>query len=656
MENADIKYLKVLATQYPNIAAAATEIVNLKAILSLPKATEHFITDVHGEYEQFRHVMCNGSGAVQRKIEDEFGSSLGIPEKRTLATLIYYPELKIKQIEGKLTQRENLEDWYKVTIFRLIRVCKNASSKYTRSKVRKSLPKDFAYIIEELMTGRPDVADQEAYYNEIINSVIHTGRAAQLIIDFCYLVRRFTVDHLHVVGDIFDRGPYPHLIMDDLMTHHSVDIQWGNHDILWMGAAAGSVPCMCNMLRISARYGNLAILEDAYGINMIPLMRLAIDCYQGHTSKTFNVHVRDDDKEYDRDYAEMDAMMHKAITIIQFKVEGQLIKKHPEWNMKERLLLDKIDYKQGTIKLGGKEYPLNDTYFPTIDPKDPYKLTHEEEDVVERLKNSFLGSERLQRHIRFLYTKGSLYKVYNGNLLYHGCVPLNEDGSFMKVRIFDKTYSGKALYDILEHYARKGYYSIDPQEKQRGEDILWFIWKNKHSPVFGKERMATFERYFIDATETHEEPKNAYYRLFEKEEIVDKILKEFGLPVQGAHIINGHIPVIVKKGESPVKCGGKLLVIDGGFSKAYQPKTGIAGYTLIYNSCGLVLAAHEPFTSMEDTVLNETCIHSHIVMEQNVVKRKTVNDTDTGKVLRENIAELEELLQAYRSGMLVEKF
>ena len=553
MENADIKYLKVLATQYPNIAAAATEIVNLKAILSLPKATEHFITDVHGEYEQFRHVMCNGSGAVQRKIEDEFGSSLGIPEKRTLATLIYYPELKIKQIEGKLTARENLEDWYRVTIFRLIRVCKNASSKYTRSKVRKSLPKDFAYIIEELMTGRPDVADQEAYYNEIINSVIHTGRASQLIADFCYLIRRFTVDHLHVVGDIFDRGPYPHLIMDDLMKHHSVDIQWGNHDILWMGAAAGSVACMCNMLRISARYGNLSILEDAYGINMIPLMRLAMDCYQGHISKTFNVHVRDDDEEYDRDFAEMDAMMHKAITVIQFKVEGQLIKEHPEWDMQERLLLDKIDYENGTIRLGIKEYALNDTYFPTIDPKDPYKLTQQEEDVVERLKNSFLGSERLQRHIRFLYTKGSLYKVYNGNLLYHGCVPMNDDGSFMKVNIYGKTYSGKALYDILEHYARKGYYSIDPVEKKRGEDILWFIWKNKHSPVFGKERMATFERYFIDDKETHEEPKNAYYRLFEKEEIVDKILKEFGLPVKGAHIINGHIPGIVKKGESPVK-------------------------------------------------------------------------------------------------------
>ena len=654
MKNADMKYLKVLAMQYPNIAAAATEIVNLKAILSLPKATEHFITDVHGEYEQFRHVMCNGSGAIQQKIEDEFGSTLGIPEKRTLAMLIYYPELKIKQIQSKLTEKENLEDWYKVTIFRLIRVCKTASSKYTRSKVRKSLPKDFAYIIEELMTGRPDVADQEAYYNEIINSVIHTGRAGELIVDFCYLIRRFTVDHLHVVGDIFDRGPYPHMIMDSLMEHHSVDIQWGNHDILWMGAAAGSLACMCNMLRISARYGNLSILEDAYGINMIPLMRLAMNCYSEDASKTFHVHISDEN--YDRDLADIDAKMHKAIAIIQFKLEGQLIREHPEWNMNDRLLLDKMNLKKGTIVLYGKEYKLNDTYFPTVDMKNPYELTQEETDVVERLKTSFLGSERLQRHIRFLYTKGSLYKVYNGNLLYHGCVPLNEDGSFKEVNIYGKTYSGKALYDILEHYARKGYYSLDPVEKKKGEDILWFIWKNKNSPVFGKDRMATFERYFIDEEETHEEPKNPYYRLYEKEEVVDRILTEFGLPTQGGHIINGHIPVAVKKGESPVKCGGKLLIIDGGFSRAYQPKTGIAGYTLIYNSYGLVLAAHEPFESMEKTVLNEIGIHSHIVMEQNVVKRKTVNDTDTGKVLRENIAELEELLEAYRSGLLVEKF
>ena len=646
----DMRLLELLSQSVPNIGAACTEIINLEAILNLPKGTEHFLADIHGEYEAFQHILKNASGNIKRKVNEIFGTTMRESEIRQLCSLIYYPEQKLQYIKNSET---NLNDFYNITLHQLVSVCQSVSSKYTRSKVRKALPKEFAYIIEELLHESPQDYNKQAYFNRIIETIVSTGRADEFICAICNLIQRLSIDQLHILGDIFDRGPGAHIIMDTLCNYHNFDIQWGNHDILWMGAAAGSVTCMCNMLRISARYGNLAILEDAYGINMIPLMRLAIDCYQGHTSKTFNVHVRDDDKEYDRDYAEMDAMMHKAITIIQFKVEGQLIKKHPEWNMKERLLLDN---KQGTIKLGGKEYPLNDTYFPTIDPKDPYKMTHEEEDVVERLKNSFLGSERLQRHIRFLYTKGSLYKVYNGNLLYHGCVPLNEDGSFMKVRIFDKTYSGKALYDILEHYSRKGYYSIDPQEKQRGEDILWFIWKNKHSPVFGKERMATFERYFIDATETHEEPKNAYYRLFEKEEIVDKILKEFGLPVQGAHIINGHIPVIVKKGESPVKCGGKLLVIDGGFSKAYQPKTGIAGYTLIYNSYGLVLAAHEPFTSMEDTVLNETCIHSHIVMEQNVVKRKTVNDTDTGKVLRENIAELEELLQAYRSGMLVEKF
>ena len=601
----------------------------------------------------FRHIMSNASGAIERKIEDEFGNSLGIPEKRTLAMLIYYPEVKIRQIEGKIKHKENMDDWYMVTIFRLIRVCKNASSKYTRSKVRKALPKDFSYIIEELMAGRPDVADQEAYYNEIIHSVIRTGRAAQLICAFCHLIRRFTVDHLHVLGDIFDRGPYPHLIMDDLMRHHSVDIQWGNHDILWMGAAAGSVACMCNMLRNSARYGNLSIIEDAYGINMIPLMRLAMDCYKGPVSKTFDIRVSDDD--YDRSFAEIDAKMHKAITVIQFKIEGQLIKEYPEWDMEDRMLLDKVDLKKGTVVVEGVEYPLNDTFFPTIDPEHPYDLTPEEQDVVERLKNSFQRSERLQRHVRFLYTKGSLYKIYNGNLLYHGCVPMNEDGSFMEVGLFGKTYSGKALYDILEHYARKGYYSLDPVEKKRGQDILWFIWKNKNSPVFGKKKMATFERYFIDDPAPHEEPKNAYYHLYEKEEIVDKILEEFDLDPKGAHIINGHVPVQVKKGESPAKCNGKLLVIDGGFSRAYQSKTGIAGYTLIYNSYGLILAAHEPFESLEKTVLTETCIHSHIVMDENVVKRKTVADTDTGRKLKEQIEELEELLEAYRSGILVEK-
>lgn len=650
MKDTDRKYLKVLSQQYPNIAATATEIINLQAILSLPKGTEHFITDIHGEYEQFQHVMNNGSGAIRRKIDDEFGNSLGIQAKRTLATLIYYPEMKMELV---MKEQENLDDWYRVTIYRLIRMCKSASSKYTRSKVRKALPKDFAYIIEELMTGRPDVADQEAYYNEIINSIIRTGRATELIIAFAHLIRRLVVDHLHVVGDIFDRGPYPHLILDALMEQPSVDIQWGNHDVLWMGAAAGEVCCMCNMLRISAKYGNLSILEDAYGINMIHLARLAMTKYDKDPCTCF--HVSSDDENYLEDYALLDQKMHKAISIIQFKLEGQMIKRHPDFNMDDRLLLDKMDMEKGTIILEGKEYQLKDTCFPTIDPADPYKLTPEEKDVVEKLRVSFQNSERLQKHIRFLYNKGSLYKVFNGNLLYHGCVPLNEDGSFQEVEIYGKKYSGKALYDVLENYARKGYFAIDPEEKQKGLDILWFIWKNKNSPVFGKEKMTTFERYYIVDKETHKEPKNPYYRLYENEEVVNRILNEFGLPSEGSHIINGHVPVEAKKGESPMKCNGKLLVIDGGFSKAYQGKTGIAGYTLIYNSYGLVLAAHEPFESMEEAVKNETDIHSHIVMEQNVTKRKMVGDTDVGKKLREKIEELEELLQAYRSGLLVER-
>ncbi|MBQ8662751.1 MAG: fructose-1,6-bisphosphatase [Eubacterium sp.] len=652
MKNADAKYLKVLATQFPNIAAVATEIVNLQAILSLPKGTEHFITDVHGEYEQFRHIMSNGSGAIQRKIEDEFGNSLSLGEKRTLAMLIYFPERKLEDIKKKFDTTEELEDWFRIIIIRLIRMCKCASSKYTRSKVRKSLPKDFAYIIEELMTGRPDVADQEAFYNEIINSVIRIGRADELIYAFCHLVRRFTIDHLHVVGDIFDRGPYPHLILDDLMNHHSVDIQWGNHDVLWMGAAAGEVCCMCNLLRISAKYGNLSILEDAYGINMLPLAKLAIQQYSDDPCTCFRVTK---DENYDDTYTELDERIHKAIAIIQFKLEGQMIKKHPEWDMEERQLLDKIDLERGIVTVEGVEYPLRDTRFPTLDPNAPFELTEEEAEVVNRLKQSFLNSERLQRHIRFMFTKGSLYKIYNGNLLYHGCVPLNEDGSFKEVEIYGEKYKGKALYDILEHYARKGFYSMNPVNKERGQEIMWFIWENKNSPVFGKAKMTTFERYFVADKATHNEPKNPYYRLYEKEEIVDQILAEFGLTEPGSHIINGHIPVAAKKGESPVKCNGKLLIIDGGFSKAYQSKTGIAGYTLIYNSYGLILAAHEPFESMEKTVLQEICAPSHIIMEQNVNKRKTVADTDTGKVLRENIAELEELLEAYRSGELIEK-
>ena len=649
MEQTDLRYLKSLAKQYPTVAAAATEIINLQAILSLPKGTEHFITDIHGEYDQFQHVLKNGSGAIKRKIEDEFGSAISQAEKKAIATLIYYPEQKMEQV---IKTEENMEDWYKVTLYRLIMICKGASSKYTRSKVRKALPKDFAYVIEELLTGRPDVSDQEAYYNEIIHSVIRTGRAAELVVAFCNLIRRLVVDHLHVVGDIFDRGPYPNLIMDTLMSHHSVDIQWGNHDISWMGAAAGNQALICNVIRISAKYGNLNLLEDGYGINLVPLARLAMSRYDKDPCSCFKLDYREE--EYDVRDAMLDEKMHKAIAIMQFKLEGQMIVGHPEFGMENRLLLDKIDPAAGTVLIEGKKYPLRDLNFPTIDWEHPYELSMDEADVMERLTAAFLNCEKLQRQVRFLFTKGSLYHVYNGNLLYHGCVPLNEDGSFTKVNIYGTEYAGKALYDVLESYARKGYYAIDPEEKKKGSDILWFIWENKNSPVFGKDKMTTFERYFVAEKATHVEPKNPYYRLLEKEEVVNAILAEFGLSGQEAHIVNGHIPIEAKKGESPVKCGGKLLIIDGGFSKAYQPKTGIAGYTLIYNSYGLVLAAHEPFESVEKAVSEGNDIVSHTILVQHVVRRKTVADTDNGKVMRENIRDLENLLQAYREGTIVE--
>ncbi len=649
MGDTEIRYLKSLAKQYPTIASAATEIINLKAILSLPKGTEHFITDVHGEYEQFQHIMRNGSGAIKRKIEQEFGTTFSRADKKNIAALIYYPEMKLEEVAR---HEESMEDWYRVTLYRLIPICKNASSKYTRSKVRKALPKDFAYVIEELLTGRPDQSDQEDYYNEIINSVIETGRASELIVAFCNLIRHLVVDHLHVVGDIYDRGPYPHLIMDTLMEHHSVDIQWGNHDVLWMGAATGNQACIANMLRISAKYGNLDILEDGYGINLVPLARFAMTTYHDDSCKYFKVQY--DEQQYNVKDAQLDQKMHKAIAVIQFKLEGQLIDRYPEFDMEERKLLHRMNLEKGTVEVEGVTYPLRDTCFPTFDPEHPYELSVEEQEVMDRLATAFINCERLQKHVRFLFTKGSLYKVFNGNLLYHGCVPLNEDGSFKKVRLFGHEYAGKQLYDVLEHYARLGYYSIDPQEKRKGQDILWFIWENKNSPVFGKEKMTTFERYFIEDKKTHVEQKNPYYHLLEKEEIVNEILQEFGLEGEDAHIINGHVPVEALAGESPMKCGGKLLIIDGGFSRAYRSKTGIAGYTLIYDSYGLILAAHEPFESVDSAVVNGTDIHSHNAIVQSVQRRMTVADTDRGVQIKEDIESLEALLRAYRSGLIVE--
>lgn len=649
MEPMKLKYLERMSELYPTIAKASTEIINLQAILNLPKGTEHYITDIHGEYEAFSHVLKNGSGSVRRKIDQVFGHTMSQQEKKSLATLIYYPREKMA-LEKK--KEPDMEEWYKITLYRLIEVCKKTASKYTRSKVRKALPEDFAYVIEELITERSDVTDKESYYEQIIQTIIAIGRAEEFIVALCELIQRLVIDHLHILGDIYDRGPGPHQIMDKLTTYHSLDIQWGNHDILWMGAASGQSSCIATVVRICARYGNLDILEDGYGINLLPLATFAMTYYKDDSCTCFKIKGTNRLNPVEQ---ELNKKMHKAITVIQFKLEGQMIMRHPEFGMDERLLLDKINIEKGTVCVEGKEYPMKDLNFPTIDWEHPYELSSEEEDVMERITQAFLNCEKLQRHVRFLFTQGSLYKVYNGNLLYHGCVPMNEDGTFTRVNVYGKEYSGKALYDVLENYARKGYYAIDPGEKKKGLDILWFIWENQNSPVFGKAKMTTFERYFIADKATHQEPKNPYYRLLEEEEVVNRILSEFGLEGAEAHIINGHIPVEAKRGESPVKCGGKLLIIDGGFSKAYQPKTGIAGYTLIYNSYGLVLAAHEPFESVEKAVQEGSDIASHTILVQHVVRRKLVADTDIGRELRASIRDLEALLQAYRDGILVEK-
>lgn len=650
MNDTELIYLKSLAKGYPTIAAASTEIINLQAILNLPKGTEHFLTDIHGEYEQFNHVLKNGSGSVRNKIDDEFGNTLSDKDKRSLATLIYYP---VEKLDIALKTEENLDDFYKITLHRLVQITKRVSSKYTRSKVRKALPKDFAYVIEELITEKAEVQDKEAYYNEIIHTIIHIGRAPEFIVALSFLIQRLVIDHLHIVGDVFDRGPGPHIIMDTLCAYHSVDVQWGNHDVVWMGAASGSAACIANVVRMSARYGNLDTLEEGYGINLIPLATFALDTYSDSDCSCFKIKF---DENYNTNDLPMDMKMHKAISVIQFKLEGQVIKRHPDFDLNDRLLLDKIDFEKGTVMIEGKEYPMKDMDFPTIDPRDPYKLTPEEEQVVERLVHAFTKCEKMQKHVRFLFAKGGLYKAYNSNLLYHGCVPLDEEGNFKKVNIYGHSCSGKELYDVLEHYARKGYYApVGSSEKQKGQDILWYIWCSPNSPVFGKDKMTTFERYFIEDKTAHVEVKNSYYAMLDNEEIINKILIEFGLSTEDAHIVNGHVPVEQKNGESPIKCGGKLLIIDGGFSKAYQGKTGIAGYTLVSNSHGMRLVAHEAFESAEIAIEKETDIISDYTAVEKYTIRKRVADTDIGAEIKQSIMQLEDLLEAYREGILVEK-
>ena len=649
MDEKDKRILKALAKQYRNVAAASTEIINLQSILNLPKGTEHFLTDIHGENEQFNHVLKNGSGSIRRKIDEKFGNTISDRDKRSLATLIYYPEEKLEIVQQ---EEDNIEDWYKISLHRLVQMVKHVSSKYTRSKVRKALPQDFAYVIEELITEKEEVQDKEAYYNEIIHTIIRIGRAPQFIVALCLLAQRLIIDHLHIVGDIYDRGPGPHIIMDTLCAYHSVDVQWGNHDMVWMGAASGHLACIANVIRMAARYGNLATIEDGYGINLLPLATFAMEVYGDTDCEVFNIRFNTD---YNTKDLSLDTKMHKAMAVIQFKLEGQIIMRHPEFQMDDRKLLDRIDFEKGTVNIDGREYKMLDMDFPTIDPTKPCELTDEENKVMLRLRQAFMGCEKLQRHVRFLYAKGSLYKIYNGNLLYHGCMPMNPDGSFASVSVYGKEYKGKALYDILEYYARRGYYAKDAAERAAGQDIIWYIWTGKGSPVFGKEKMATFENYFVEEKETHAERKNPYYQLLNQEETVNAILQEFGLDGKDAHIVNGHVPVEQIHGESPIKCGGKLLIIDGGFSKAYHNKTGIAGYTLVCNSRGLRLVAHEYFESARAAVINESDILSDFIDVETFARRKLVADTDTGREIKENIFFLEELLEAYREGTIMEE-
>lgn len=650
----DLKYLELLAKQYPTIAEACTEIINLQAILNLPKGTEHFLTDIHGEYEPFIHVLKNASGVIKRKIYDIFGNSLRQSDIKSLATLIYYPEQKLEII---LKQETNIEDWYKITLYRLIEICRYVSLKYTRSKVRKALPKDFSYIIEELLHEQPDRQDKEEYYNEIVKTIIKIGRANEFIVAISKLIQRLVVDRLHIVGDIFDRGPGAHIIMDTLIDYHSVDIQWGNHDILWMGAAAGSEACIATVLRICSRYANLDTIEDGYGINLLPLATFAMEFYKNDECTKFKPKVESSNIFSDKDI-QLISQMHKAIAIIQFKIEGEIINRRPYFGMEDRLLLNHINYEDKTINIDGKVYKLNDSNLPTVNPKAPYELTIEERELIEKLKSSFLNSEKLQKHARFLLAKGSIYLKCNSNLLYHGCIPLNKDGSFKKVKIgaTGQEYSGKDYLDRLDILVREGYfYKNNYGAKLYGMDITWYLWTGKDSPLFGKDKMTTFERYFIDEEETHIEKKNPYFKLKDDEVVCNEILTKFGLENKVSHIINGHVPVRSKRGESPIKANGKLLVIDGGFSKAYQGQTGIAGYTLIYNSYGLLLVSHEPFESTQKAIEEEKDILSTTIVLEQEVERKRVGDTDVGLELKQQIKDLERLLDAYRKGAVKEQ-
>ena len=649
------KYLKMLSKSFPDIASTATEIINLEAILNLPKGTEHFVSDLHGEYEAFQHVLRNGSGNIKEKIKEIFFGRLSTKEMNTLATIIYYPKDKIEFIMEDLESEKEREDFFRVTLTRLIELCVFAASKYTSSKVRKALPKEFAYIIEELMSKDDKFLNKDAYYNEIISSVIMLDRAEELIVAISYLIQQLVVDHLHVLGDIYDRGPFPDKIIDRLMSHHSSDITWGNHDILWIGAASGSRACIAHVLRICARYDNLEIIEDAYGISLRHLLTFAENTYSTKEKSPFYPHVNPDQTDFYDDEKDQLAKIQQAIAVIQFKLEAGIIQRNPEFQMEDRLLLEKVNYETKTIQIDGEEHELNDFAFPTIDPKNPNQLSPDEEYVIERLEHAFTHSERLKEHINFLVKKGSMYLVYNDNLLYHGCVPLHEDGSLMSVQLGEKEYKGKALFDKFDAAVRRGFLNRRKKDNVANLDLMWYLWAGAVSPLFGKKEMTTFERYYIEDESTHHEAKNPYYQLREDEETVLSILEEFGVSAENGHIINGHTPIKEKAGEDPIKANGRLIVIDGGYSKAYQETTGLGGYTLLYNSYGLQLVAHQPFTSREDAILYESDIVSTKRVVDRELERKKVAETDIGQKLSEQIAVLKELLELYREGIISER-
>lgn len=647
--NYDIEYLKLLSQQYPTVKSASTEIIRLQSRQKLPKLTEHFMSDIHGEYESFLHILKNASGVIKDKITSFYGRTLSEHDRQILATLIYYPEQKLEIIKQEV---DDINDWYKITLYRLIEICRVVAAKYTRAKIRSLLPESFGDTIDELIHANTDYgSDKTSYYNESISTIVELGQADDFIVEISTLIKNLAIGRLHIIGDIFDRGPRADIILDTLINYHSLDIQWGNHDVQWMGAAAGSLACIANVLAISTKYSNFDCLEDGYGINMRPLTVFAMETYADDPCECFiprnpnMIRISQHDENFW-------AKVHKAISIIQFKLEGQIIMRHPEFRMDNHLMLDKIDYKNGTITLEGKKHKLKDTNFPTIDPENPFELTQNERELMELLRASFLRSEKLQRHVRFLYAKGSIYFAYNNNLLYHGCIPMNADGTFTEVTLCGEKVKGKSLMDKAEQLARDGYFAKKGSaEKEYGMDFLWFLWCGCYSPVYGKNKMTCFERYFIEDESTWVEIKDEYYNLVEKPSVCDKILKEFNIDAKDfSHIINGHVPVKIKKGESPIKANGKLLVIDGGLSRAYQKVTGLAGYTLLFNSHGLLLSSHDAFESIESAIKEEKDIHSTLDVIELAPKRLLVEDTDAGKAQSKKICDLKALVDAYHKG------